>query len=146
MEKHPVEKLKDHFSAVDDPRSDNVSHLLIDVITIAICALASGADGWVEVEAYGKAKLWWLRQFLELPHGIPSHDTFGRVFAIIDPQQFRESFLRCAKAIMVSAWSSENGIVLGQEKVRDKSNEITAIQALLELLDLANCISINTPQ
>ena len=169
MEKHPVEKLKDHFADVDDPRSHNVSHLLIDIIVIAICGLISGAEGWVEIETYGNAKLLWFSQFLELPNGIPSHDTFGRVFALIDPQQFRESFLRCVKAIadlmekhiaidgkqlrrshdrandkaalhMVSAWSSENGIVLGQEKVRDKSNEIIAIPALLKLLDLANCI------
>ena len=169
METHPIEKLKDHFIEVEDPRSHNVSHLLIDIITIAICGLISGADGWVEIEAYGNAKLLWFSQFLELPNGIPSHDTFGRVFAVIDPQQFRESFLRCVKAIadlmekhiaidgkqlrrshdranhkaalhMVSAWSSENGIVLGQEKVSDKYNEIVAIQELLELLDLAKCI------
>jgi len=169
MARHPVEKLKDHFANVEDPRSDNVSHHLIDIITIAICALISGADGWVEIETYGNAKFWWFKQFLKLPHGIPSHDTFGRVFAVIDPQQFRESFLRCVQAItelmeehiaidgkqlrrshdrannkaalhMVSAWSSKNHIVLGQEKVRDKSNEIIAIPALLELLDLANCL------
>jgi len=169
LKKHPVEKLKEHFAEVEDPRSDNVSHLLIDIITLAICALISGADGWVEIETYGNAKFWWFKHFLELPHGIPSHDTFGRVFAQLDPKQFRESFLRCVKAIanlieehiaidgkmlrrshdrandkaalhMVSAWSSKNGIVLGQEKVRDKSNEIIAIPELLELLDLANCI------
>jgi predicted transposase YbfD/YdcC len=169
MEKHPVEKLKDHFAEVEDPRSDNVSHQLIDIITIAICALISGADGWVEIETYGNAKRWWFTQFMKLTHGIPSHDTFGRVFAQIDPQQFRKSFLSCVKDItelieehiaidgkqlrrshdrandktalhMVSAWSLENGIVLGQEKVRDKSNEIIAIPALLELLDIANCI------
>ena len=99
MAKHPVEKLKDHFANVEDPRSDNVSHLIIDIITIAICALISGADGWVEIETYGNAKFWWFKQFLKLPHGIPSHDTFGRVFAVIDPQLFRESFLRCVKAI-----------------------------------------------
>jgi predicted transposase YbfD/YdcC len=162
-------KVKDHFVDVEDPRSDNASHHLIDIITIAICALICGADGWVEIETYGNAKLWWFQHFLELPHGIPSHDTFGRVFAVIDPQQFRESFLSCVKAIaelmdehiaidgkklrrshdrtndkaalhMVSAWSSKNGLVIGQEKVRDKSNEIIAIPALLELLDLANCI------
>ena len=169
MEKHPVEKLKDHIANVDDPRAENASHLLVDIIIIAICGLICGADSWVEIEEYGKAKRWWFSRFLELPKGIPSHDTFGRVFALIDPQQFRESFLSCVKAIaeliedhiaidgkmlrrshdrtnekaalhMVSAWSSQNGIVLGQEKVRDKSNEIIAIPALLELLDLANCI------
>jgi predicted transposase YbfD/YdcC len=169
MEKNPVEKLKEHFTEVEDPRSKNVSHLLIDIITVAICALISGADGWVEIETYGNAKIYWFKQFLDLRHGIPSHDTFGRVFAQLDPKQFRESFLRCVKAIadlmeehiaidgkmlrrshdrakdkaalhMVSAWSSKNSMVLGQEKVRDKSNEIIAIPELLELLDLANCI------
>jgi len=169
MEEHPVEKLKKHFSNIEDPRSNNASHHLIDIITIAICALISGADGWVEIEEYGNAKYEWFKQFLNLPNGIPSHDTFGRVFALIDPEQFRESFLSCVKAIaelmekhiaidgkqlrrshdrtndkaalhMVSAWSSENRMVLGQEKVRDKSNEIIAIPALLEILEIANCI------
>ncbi len=169
MEKHPVEKLKEDFAEVEDPRASNRSHLLIDIIILAICGHICGADDWVEIEGFGNAKLWWFKQFLKLPNGIPSHDTFGRVFAVIDPQQFRESFLSCVKAIadlmekhiaidgkqlrrsydranekaalhMVSAWSSENGIVLAQDKVGDKSNEIIAIPALLELLDLANCI------
>lgn len=169
MEKHPVEKLKDYFAEVEDPRAKNISHLLMDIIILAICGLICGADNWVEIEAYGNAKRRWFNQFLKLPNGIPSHNTFGRVFALIDPQQFRESFLHCVKAIaelmeehiaidgkqlrrshdrandkaalhMVSAWSSNNQIVLGQEKVRDKSNEIIAIPALLELLDIANCI------
>jgi predicted transposase YbfD/YdcC len=169
MTQHPIDTLKEHFSEVDDPRSDNASHLLIDIITLAICGLISGADGWVEIEAYGNAKCWWFNQFLELPHGIPSHDTFGRVFARLDPEQFRESFMSCVKAIaelierhiavdgkmlrrshdhtngkkalhMVSAWSSENRIVLGQEKVRNKSNEIIAIPELLELLDIAKSV------
>lgn len=154
---------------MEDPRSENISHRLIDVITITICALISGADGWVEIESYGKAKEGWLGKFLELRQGIPSHDTFGRVFAMIDPEQLRKGFMSCVKVIaeliekhiaidgkqlrrshdrisnqvalhMVSAWSVENGIVLGQEKVREKSNEIIAIPALLELLDLVNCI------
>lgn len=169
MEQHSVEKLKDHFLKVDDPRATNVSHVLIDIIIIAICGLICGADNWVEIEAFGKAKRWWFGQYLELRNGIPSHDTFGRVFALIDPKQFRASFLDCVKVIaelieehiaidgkmlrrshdrakdqaalhMVSAWSSENGIVLGQEKVREKSNEIVAIPMLLDLLDIANCI------
>jgi predicted transposase YbfD/YdcC len=169
MEKHPVERLKDHFSEVEDPRANNRSHLLLDIIILAICGVICGADGWVEIETFGKAKQLWFSQFLTLPNGIPSHDTFGRVFALIDPQQFRESFFGCVKAIaklmeehiaidgkqlrrshdhaneksalhMVSAWSSRNGMVLGQEKVLDKSNEIIAIPALLELLELANCI------
>ncbi len=169
MDKHPIEKLKEDFAEVEDSRAKNRSHLLIDVIVLAICGLTCGADSWVEIETFGKAKLWWFKNFLKLPNGIPSHDTFGRVFAVIDPQQFRKCFLNSVKTIaelmekhiaidgkqlrrshdrandkaalhMVSAWSSENGIVLGQEKVRDKSNEIIAIPALLELLELANCI------
>ncbi|MEA3350681.1 MAG: ISAs1 family transposase, partial [Chloroflexota bacterium] len=123
----------------------------------------------VEIEEYGNAKCWWFNLFLELPHGIPSHDTFGRVFARINPKQFRASFMSCVKAMaelindhvavdgkmlrrshdhtnskkalhMVSAWSSENRMVLGQEKVRDKSNEIIAIPELLELLDIAKSV------
>lgn len=169
MEQHPVEKLKEDFGEIEDPRASNRRHLLIDIIILAICGVICGADNWVEIEAFGNAKLWWFQQFLKLPNGIPSHDTFGRVFAVIDPQQFRERFLSCVKAIaelmeeqiaidgkqlrrshdrtngkaalhMVSAWSTANRMVLAQEKVRDKSNEIIAIPALLELLDLANCI------
>lgn len=169
MDTHPVEKLKKYFADVEDPRAENVSHLLIDIITLAICGLICGADSWVEIETYGNAKCWWFNQFLELPNGIPSHDTFGRVFASIAPEQFRESFLSCVAGIaklmeehiaidgkqlrrshdrangksalhMVSAWSSNNHMVLGQQKVRDKSNEIIAIPAILELLDIANCI------
>jgi predicted transposase YbfD/YdcC len=169
MEKHPIERIKEDFAEIEDPRRINRSHQLIDIIVLAICGLICGADNWVEIETFGKAKQGWFKQFLELPNGIPSHDTFGRVFAVIDPQQFRESFLNCVKSIaelvekhiaidgkqlrrshdrtndktalhMVSAWSSENSIVLAQEKVRDKSNEIIAIPALLELLALANCV------
>jgi predicted transposase YbfD/YdcC len=169
MEKHPVEKLKEDFAGVADPRAGNRSHQLIDIIILAICGLLCGADSWVEIETFGKAKQGWFQQFLALRNGIPSHDTFGRVFAVLDPQQFREGFLNCVKALaelmekniaidgkqlrrshdrandqaalhVVSAWSAANGIVLAQEKVPDKTNEIIAIPVLLELLDLANCI------
>jgi predicted transposase YbfD/YdcC len=167
--KHPIETLKSHFGKVEDPRASNSSHQLIDIIIIAICGLICGADNWTEIEAYGHAKEGWLHMFLLLPHGIPSHDTFGRVFAMISPSKFKESFMSCIDAIaemikgqiaidgkvirrsydrrnginalhMVSAWSCEHGLVLGQEKVRDKSNEILAIPTLLELLDIAGCI------
>jgi predicted transposase YbfD/YdcC len=129
-----------------------------------------GADSWVDIELYGKSKLDWLKTFLKLPNGIPSHDTFGRVFAALNPEEFEKSFLDWVKTIqelthgqviaidgkqlrgskdlpdgkeaiyMVSAWATENQMVLGQRKVDDKSNEITAVPQLLKLLDLHGCI------
>ncbi len=154
-----------------DPRMDRTKdHHLLDIITIAICAVICGADSWVEVEAFGNAKLRWLRTFLALPNGIPSHDTFGRVFARLDPEQFQACFLAWVQAVaarterqvvavdgktlrrshdgvlgkaaihMVSAWATTNRMVLGQVKVDEKSNEITAIPALLQVLALNNCI------
>lgn len=145
-------------------------HLLIDIVAIAIFAVISGADGWVAIETYGQSKLEWLEQFLALPNGIPSHDTFARVFARLDPEVFgacfnswiesitkvlgaqvipidgktlKQSYDRNAKqkAIhLVSAWASEHRLVLGQMKVDKKSNEITAIPALLDVLEIAGCI------
>lgn len=160
-----------YFSKVDDPRVEYlVEHKLIDIITIAVCAVIAGADNWVEVEQFGHEKQEWFGQFLELRHGIPTHDTFDRVFARIKPEQFQQSFLDWMQAVevvtkgqvvpidgkklrrshdkskgqaaihMVSAWASENRMVLGQVKVDDKSNEITAIPQLLEVLDLRGCI------
>ena len=143
---------------------------LLDILVIAICATIAGADDWVEVEMFGQAKEAWLQTFLELPNSIPSHDTFGRVFGRIDPGQFQASFMSWVEAIqerlkgqivaidgkelrgtkdgnqgkgaidMVSAWATGSQIVLGQQKVHEKSNEITAIPALLELLELEGCI------
>jgi predicted transposase YbfD/YdcC len=160
----------EHFSKVEDPRGDYCKHKLLDIIMIAVCAVICDADNWVEVESFGKAKQNWFERFLELPHGIPSHDTFGRVFALIDAEQFQTGFLEWVQAFravtegqiipidgkklrrshdktigkeaihMVSAWASENRIVLGQVKVDDKSNEITAIPKLLERLEIAGCI------
>lgn len=160
-----------HFSGVEDPRRGYLNdHPLINIITIALCAIIAGAEGWVDVENFGKQKQKWLGQFLDLKNGIPSHDTFGRVFARLDPEAFRESFLSWVKAIfevtngqviaidgkqlrrshdkrlgkkaitMVSAWATANHLVLGQVKVKTKSNEITAIPALLDILDLTGCI------
>jgi len=160
-----------HFGKLEDPRIDRTKlHSLTDILTIAICAVICDADGWVDVENYGSAKQAWLNTFLALPNGIPSHDTFGRVFARIDPTQFQNCFIRWMRDIyrltagevvpidgktlrhsfdttlgqspihMVSAWASANQLVLGQLKVDDKSNEITAIPELLKVLDIAGCI------
>jgi predicted transposase YbfD/YdcC len=163
--------IADHFRDVKDLRTGRrVDHFLIDIISIAICAVICGADSWVEIEEFGQAKEQWLRQFLILPNGIPSHDTIGRVFAWLDPQEFQSGFLSWIQAIskltagqvvaidgkrlrrshdgrlgraaihMVSAWASANRLVLGQLKTDEKSNEITAIPELLELLVIEDCI------
>ena len=166
----PIGPLIFHFSDLEDPRNDNRRHLLLDIIVIAICAAICGADTWTDVELFGQAKEQWFRKFLELPHGIPSHDTFGRVFALIDPEQFQACFRDWIAAVeertegeiialdgkqlrrshdkaegkkaiyMVSAWASENSLVLGQQKVDDRSNEITAVPQLLEMLEVSGCI------
>jgi len=166
-----VSTIVKHFGKVDDPRIDRTKlHLLMDIMTIAICAVLCDADGWVDVENYGVSKHAWLTTLLDLPNGIPSHDTFGRVFARIDPLQFQHCFMRWMREIyrvthgevvpidgktlrhsfdtelglspihMVSAWATTNRLVLGQLKVADKSNEITAIPELLKTLDIAGCI------
>ena len=160
-----------HFENLTDPRIErSKEHLLIDIVAIAILAVISGADGWVSIELYGKAKYEWLKGFLELPNGIPSHDTFSRVFARIEPKQFQECFLSWVNSItqkleleviaidgktmkqsydrnqsqkplhIVSAWSASHQLVLGQKKVNKKSNEVTAIPALLELLEMEESI------
>jgi predicted transposase YbfD/YdcC len=160
-----------HFASLKDPRDGNATqHQLQDILVIAICASICGADTWVDVETWGIAKKKWLREFLELPNGIPSHDTFGRVFALLDPEEFRKGFLSWIRAIqklthrqvialdgkklrrsqdsrlgkkaiaMVSAWATTNHLVLGQVKVRSKSNEITAIPQLLDVLEVSGCI------
>ena len=163
--------LVDHFKDLEDTRVERTKrHKLIDIVTIAICAVICGVDSWVLMETYGKKKEKWLKQFLELPNGIPSHDTFARVFARIDPQQFQNCFLSWIKSInkiaegeviaidgktlrhsddqgknkkaihMVSAWATTNRLVLGQCKVEEKSNEITAIPELIKVLDIAGCL------
>jgi predicted transposase YbfD/YdcC len=159
-----------HFAHLEDPRiSPATRHRLLDIVAIAVCAVVCGADTWVEVEAFGRAKEAWLRTFLELPHGIPSHDTFGRVFAALDPEQFEVGFRSWVAAIaratagavavdgktlrrshdapagkealvLVSAWAEANRLVLGQVAVAPDSNEIPAIPVLLQQLALDGCL------
>ena len=171
MKRKPLEAIEPQFGQVTDPRINRTKeHKLLDIIAIAICAIICGAEGWTDVEEFGKSKELWLRSFLELSHGIPSHDTFGRVFSLIDAQQFQLAFYAWVGAVndilhgqivnldgkclrgsgdqksgkraiyMVSAWAEANELVLGQRKVEEKSNEITAIPELLKLLALAGCI------
>jgi predicted transposase YbfD/YdcC len=171
VEREPAASIRGHFAGLEDPRVDRTKrHKLLDIVVIAICAIICGADDWVAVELFGQAKLAWLEQFLELPNGIPSHDTFGRVFARLKPEQFERCFLQWIAAVsdltagqvvaidgkavrrsydtgigkgaitMVSAWAAANELVLGQVKVDDKSNEITAIPALLQVLEISDCI------
>ena len=171
MSQKPLEAIEAYFSKVSDPRKDRTKdHKLIDIIAIAICAIICGAEGWTDMEIFGNSKVVWLKTFLELPNGIPSHDTFGRVFGMIDAQQFQLAFWEWVWAVndivqgqivnidekclrgsedqklgkraiyMVSAWAADNEIVLGQRKVDEKSNEITAIPELLKLLNLSGCI------
>ena len=162
--------LIEHFSEIEDPRANNSQHLLVEIILMAVCAAICGANNWVEVEFFGRAKQDWLGKFLKLPSGIPSHDTFGRVFRLIKGDQFQNCFVKWMKKAseltagqvvpldgkklrrshdkskgqaaihMVSAWATANRLVLGQVKVDDKSNEITAIPELLRVLELAGCI------
>jgi predicted transposase YbfD/YdcC len=167
----PTASIVEHFGEVTDPRIERQKlHQLLDIIVIAICGVICGADTWVDIELFGQSKLKWLKGFLELPNGIPSHDTFGRVFGLLDPVEFQTGFLRWVQAVthvtqgqvigidgkqlrrshdkrlgkaaiyMVSAWASEAQVVLGQRKVADKSNEMTAIPQLLDVLALDGCI------
>lgn len=158
------------FGNLSDPRKDNKRHKLIDIITIAICAVICNADSFEDLAEFGQAKHEWLKGFLDLPHGIPSADTFERVFSRICPQQFQNCFMQWIHAInelthgqiiavdgktlrrshdkgsaksaihMVSAWACANGLVLGQIKTEEKSNEITAIPELLRMLEIQGCI------
>lgn len=160
----------DFFSSITDPRVQRTQkHSLESILFITLCAVICGAESWNEVEDYGNAKIDWLKKFLHLPNGIPSHDTFNRVISMLDPKELNDSFIRWTKSIaelsdgevvaidgkcmrgssddgtgsythLVSAWASENNILLGQEKVDGKSNEITAIPRLLRILNLKGCI------
>lgn len=170
MTEEPIRSLEEHFSGLTDPRGPNIEHRLFDIIALAIMGTICGADGWVEIEQFGRQKQEWLSQYLELPNGIPSHDTFGRVFSQIDPEEIQACFTNWVKALqevtqgqvigvdgkqmrgsqdqrngkraiyMVSAWAEKNHLVLGQRKVDEKSNEITAIPELLRLLEIKGCI------
>lgn len=166
-----VAALGRHFAELDDPRVDRTRrHKFIDILVIGICTVICGGDDYASMEAFGKAKESWLRTFLELPNGIPSHDTFWRVFSALDPEQFQTCFLQWMAAIsdltdgeiialdgkqlrrshdkgdgkaaihMVSAWATNNRLVLGQVKVDEKSNEIKAIPELLRRLDIQGCL------
>ncbi len=170
MEEEQAHDLATIFAAVEDPRIDrSKQHQLVDIIIIALCGVICGAEGWVEIEEFGRSKEAWFQTFLALPNGIASHDTFGRVCARIDPKQFEACFFQWVQSIseeikgviavdgktlrrshdrgkgkkalhMVSAWASENRMVLAQLATEEKSNEITAIPALLRQLALSGCI------
>jgi len=160
--------LVDFMEEVPDPRVDRTrEHKLIDILVIGVCCVICGGEGFTDMETFGKAQRAWLGGFLKLPGGIPSHDTFNRVFSAIDPSVFMDCFIRWTQTLrthlggevvaldgkalrratgdgglpyIVSAWASQNGLTLGQVKVEDKSNEITAIPELLCILDLTGCI------
>jgi hypothetical protein len=162
--------LSHHFHQLEDPRiARSKRHSLHDILIVSICALLCGAEGFVDMEEFGKAQREWLGQLLELPNGIPSHDTFGRVFALLDPEQFAEAFSAWTQSLrralpgevvaldgktlrrsgggsrspvhLVSAWAADNRLVLGQLRTAQKSNEITAVPELLRRLELAGCPS-----
>lgn len=166
-----VESIRRHFKDLPDPRSKlGTRHRLDEMVIMAILAVICGADNWVMVADFAQAKHEWLKTFLELPHGIPSHDRFGEVFAAIKPEAFERCFLAWTQALarvagrgliaidgktlrhsfdtasgqaaihLVSAWSAANGLVFGQIATEAKSNEITAIPKLLELLDIQGCV------
>ena len=171
MSDAPAVRLLDHFSSLEDPRVERTRrHELLDIVAVAICAVLCGADTWVDIAAFGHAKRDWLASFLALPNGIPSHDTFGRVFAALDPAQVEAGFRSWVATVaeltsgevvavdgkqlrrshdgvtgksaltLVSAWATANRLVLGQVAVAEGSNEIPAIPALLRTLALEGCI------
>ena len=159
-----------YFAELRDPRVErNREHLLEEILLISIAAVLSGAESWNDIAEYGEDKLEWLKTFLRLPSGIPSHDTFNRVFAALDPEEMEKGFVAWVSSIakltagevvaidgkalcgtretgkktlvhMVSAWAEGNGLVLAQRKVDEKSNEITAIPKLLNALELTGTV------
>ena len=166
---HPQLSLIEHFKDLPDPRLNRTrDHDLIDVLVIAICTLLCAGETFNDMEDFGHAKHDWFKTFLRLRNGIPSHDTFNRVLAALDPKAFLDCFLRWTQSLrqavaqeivaldgkalrralnaeqsvqyVVSAWAESNGLVLGQLKVADKSNEITALPELLRVLELSGCI------
>jgi len=169
MPKHLKLSLIEHFQDLRDPRVNRrKEHELMDVLVIGICTLLCGGESFNDMEDFGRAKEEWFKSFLSLAHGIPSHDTFNRVFAALNPEEFLDCFLRWTQSLrtavpqeivaldgkalrraldkeespkyVVSAWAEGNGLVLGQMKVADKSNEITAVPELLRVLELSGCI------
>jgi predicted transposase YbfD/YdcC len=167
---HTVASIIQYFAAISDPRIERSRlHPLASILVVSLIAVICGADSFVAIEEFGKAKETWLKTFLDLPNGIPSHDTLGRVFAILDPTALEKAFREWMTAVakltnggvvavdgktlrhsfrqpgsgfihMVSAWSAQNRVVLGQVKTEEKSNEITAIPRLLDLLQLKDCL------
>jgi len=169
MQTHPKLSLIEYFKNLADPRVERTKgHDLIDVLVIAVCTLLCAGESFNDMEDFGKAKYDWFKTFLKLRNGIPSHDTFNRVFQALDPKQFLECFLGWTQSMrqaipqeivaldgkalrramnkngspkyVVSAWAESNNLVLGQLKVEEKSNEITAVPELLRVLELAGCI------
>ncbi len=163
--------LLEHFASLEDPRVERTKlHPLLSIVIIAMCAVISGAESWNEIEEFGRATEGFFADFLELPNGVPSHDTFNRVFAALNPLQFRECFVGWMRSVagvlpaqvvaldgkalrgsrdkwadkgpiyMVSAWAAENRLVLAQAKVEEKSNEIKALPELLRCLAISGCI------
>ncbi len=161
----------EHFSELQDPRIERKKlHALMDILVLTVCAVASGAEGWEAITEFGHAKLDWLRRFIPLKNGVPSHDCIAYVISRLSPEGFRRCFMGWTEGVrektageviavdgktargsrdraknrhplhMVSAWADANRLVLGQEATEEKSNEITAIPKLLALLDLHGCI------
>jgi len=167
----PSLSIIDAFEDLPDPRLDRRKlHKLSDIMTLVLCGAVCGVDNWVEMERFARAKERWFRTFLDLPNGIPSHDTLGRVFSLLDPDAFRRCFIAWVEGLslvdvgevvaidgktirrsldaasgkgplhLVNAWASDAGVALGQLATATKSNEITAIPELLKLLDVRGCI------
>ena len=163
--------LLEHFALLEDPRIErHREHELLDILVLCVSAVVSGAEGWEAIEEFGEAKLEWLRRYVPLANGIPSHDTIARVISRLSPKGLQDCFVNWVQAVtkatsgdivaidgktvrrsfdragrkqaihMVSAWAKANGVVLGQVKTNEKSNEITAIPRLLEVLALKGCI------
>lgn len=169
MQPHPKKSLIEQFATLADPRVNRTKeHPLVNVLIIGVCTLLCGGETFNDMEDFGEAKRDWFASFLDLSHGIPSHDTFNRVFSAIDPREFLQAFVNWTQSVrqavpdeivamdgkalrralakdqnarvIVSAWAEDNGLVLGQLKVDDKSNEITAVPPLLRALELSGCI------
>ena len=156
------------FGDLEDPRRRTPAYDLTEMLVVALCAILSGAESWLAIQTWGDEKLEWLREYIELPQGIPSHDTFGRVFAALNPKQFEACFIRWMSPLfpaltgqvvaidgktvrrsirrdqraihLVSAYGAGLGMVLGQVRTAEKSNEITAIPELLDALMLKGAV------